>query len=378
MSDFKGGGRPSVRDVDGDGEAELEDDALDFQGGGAKAVGGINNDIRVPPGAGESGLRDALNDASAGQTVHLPAQFSETITNGTLTIPSGVKLLGPSVTQGGPVTLTKGFDGTLLEYDSNTVIAGLYIDGNRANHTGNGVAPVENAPREVVMRNVFIEECETAAFRLQSTYFSRFWNCYGLRSGYALRVAGDTDAVTNTFYSCRFGRSEVGVSIEQTHARSVYFNCRIDRNSGAGMALDSGTSSVSFALSGTAIDNNDGPGVLIDGTFNSVGLQTDMSTRITENAQNPDSGLTTPVGSIHSENGARIQGRLGHVFDDPLIRHNSDGLNGFVTILGGSASVEPDVTLPDTSLIILNDRTVGSVTALNGSGISPSNGVVSY
>lgn len=345
----------------------------------------LNSIYQITEGHDEGDVRAVLDEAGYGDAIVInPAATPIDVTNGSIDIPSGVGVFGyEKESNSSEGTFRKQFDGDLMTYGDWNTLKNIHLNANASNgYTGDALTPRSTNNRECYFESCSFVDAEAAGFRMNATYLSTFIGCKFASSQDGVVNEGDGHSPHNVWLRCRMAyNSRAGIDIRKTLDKEKFLGCLIDLN-GVGIDTerkDSGraiTSSTVFG-SGTYIHSNDGPGIVLRGGADAISINLEAGSRITGNNENPSGSLTNTngQGDIHSENGGRIEGNIvGH--SGHIRRYNSDGVSGDMTISGFAKDIE----LPDTYLIVLNDRNVGDISCRSGFGLDPrrGGGTISY
>ena len=314
---------------------------------------------------GEAELRSLVTGASFGDEVVLQNGFAATLSGGALTIPEGVKIRAydRQKSQNSP-SIKKGANGPVLEYQDCVQLENLFVHGNKSSYTGSNIVPTGAVNREVHMENVWSYYADEAALVWNETFLSTFLNVTLLQSKDGLRVVGSGHSPHNLVARSRMGYNDhAGIDIRETLDKDTFLSCLIDQNL---YGIDTVDATVGTPLSGSTgfsdclIQRNDGPGIALrGGTADQIICVIGTGTKVNNNAANPPSALTTPVGDIHSENGGRISGSIDG-YGGNIRRKNSDGVSTDLSVNGAAGDLE----VPDTILVVANDRQIGTVVAV--------------
>jgi len=326
----------------------------------------INSEYRIEQSDGESELRSVVENATYGDKVVLPPQYNVTLSQ-TLTIPSGVMVVGSAKEQNGQPTLTKGFNGALVEYNDWVTLKNIHLDGNRGSgYTGDGLAYETKNTRECLFETVAVENCEGAALNTNEFFLCTVRNTQLINSGVGIRQEG-TQHGPHTLWSrvYVFNNDGAGIKSNWFMDRNAWVKCYIDGNGGAGIDVSDSNSGIGWAspLIGTTIQRNDGPAILTDDQ--SVSLKISEGSILSNNLSNPDGSLTTPVGEVHSETGAQINGTVAGVVGD--IRTYGSHPPAHLTVTGNAGDIDDT----DIFLSAVDSDKVGNINVRGATVLDP-------
>lgn len=334
----------------------------------------LNNEYRIKPDDDGQTVHDLLESLGPGDRAVFPPGFSATAPD-TITLADDVTLLAENPMGGTNPTLTKGANGSLMEYGGRFTAVGLHLDGDSNNFTGDVLSPAHGDTPECYLERCRVWDAESAAMRMDEFYLSTIIQCQFGSSQDGWVLEGNTHSPHNTFVNINItGNSRAGVDLRHSFDGSVFIGSLIHNNL---YGFDSERAGIGNVFGhrigpGTGVQNNDGPGMICQGaTASSISAHVMSGARVAGNNDSPPTGLTDTngLGDIHSENGGQITGTISG-YGGEIRRYNSTGTNGDLTISGSA----DDVNSPDTFLVVLNDANVGSVSVQSGIGLDPMGG----
>lgn len=407
------GGTASARDDDGDPFADEGHDHGGEYLGESKPVNRLDvTDLTADSISGLTVLRDGMDEATVREKVSNArgaatfviepgAQWKLT---DTLEIQTGTTIYGSAALSSAPTdqyTFKKGFDGPLISVINYAELYDLKLEGNKGNYAGDGILfrgeveknPYLNPRRGSVMNRLErlrINRCAGDGLVLNKAYFNYFNQVYSfINDGWGLRYAGTEQAESgnhhsqNLFDRCIFGRNGTGgVLYEHFDHSSAYDNVTFASNAGPAVEVRNSV----YTIAGEDIEMitfrnanffvNTGP----------VWLQRNSSAaeiafencNMNNNAYDPSSDLTGPVGQLHMEDGkADIELRGGIATDNEyLYRTTANSPQQGLTISGATGQgLSGAIDGPNTDLSVLNASVLdGDINVNSGIGLDPANG----
>jgi hypothetical protein len=248
----------------------------------------------------EATVRDRIASADPEQAFLIEPGAQWTLTD-TLRQPTLTTIRGFNLGRFDHPTFLKGFDGTLLEVESNCAMAGVAFDGNKAEGFGGDVCETAGNGRIVDLRwdNVMLRNAAGDAMRVSDTmYGSIFRQCrWNEADGWGIRLEpADAHHTRNVWSdSCVIDHCGAGGIKWEFEARYSRLYAEVGRNGGPGIQFEGYMAAMAF--DGNFVQN-DGPALLQRGGRGSVSI----AGQINANARDAAGlDLTSPVGQVHCE-----------------------------------------------------------------------------
>lgn len=313
----------------------------------------------VHSGLSASEVVDLINNGSNGDWFIFAPKTSWTVSQ-QLTPPIGATLMGSGYRRRaatGPI-LKKGFNGNLIDLPDFCSVIGLFFDGNKANFTGDNIVTAKDT-REIYLERVMSYQAAGDGFAgnvfLSTVMASRFDD----NDGWGFRQnSTSSEAPHNNIYGPSYMTDNgAGGILLADNQKNVGVEVLVEGNAGPGIEVRAPIDNTQFR--GGAI-NNDGPGVLVnDSSGGGMRGITFSNFAWSDNALNPDAGLTTPVGgSIHSEAGRFSGAIIGGYSTDTQFISTHEGTFHHIDIIGGhTGNAQYDGDVDGGSLrVLVSDR----------------------
>jgi hypothetical protein len=381
-------GNPYLEELTNNNRATLNPDGtIDVASVSADSVSATNTDTETVSGVqylldsmSESTVRSLVSSASQGATFVVEPGASWTLTN-SLSPPAGATIYGNSGKRRGSPTFVKGYNGRLLATSDFLTLDHVWLDGNSSNgFTGPGI---RGSSREMFFSNCTVEGNAGDGFRHKGTYLSTWQRCRIYDNGgwgVNFRSSGGEQPHNHFYGPTYIGYNGAGGVNFDDNGKNVTIYAWIGNNGGPGVRSSSGFDQFTIRAQ---ITDNDGPAYLhANGATRNITFD---NCALSDNCLAPDSGLTTPVGQIHCENGRpdiAIQGgyAIGH---STLYQATSSTVNHglLVQAAGFSGLHNGDIKGTNTFLTLMSTRTIdGTIYVQSGIGLNPAGGgsVVKY